>query len=149
MLQEFGLAYDLLLFPKHLIPSIELVRRFPGQTFILDHIAKPDIKNHRMEPWRTYIHQLADLENVYCKLSGMVTEASWNEWTPEEFTPYLDTVFDAFGPNRVMIGSDWPVCTLSGGYQETIEVVSRYIAQLEPSAREAILGENCARAYNL
>ncbi|MEH0152656.1 amidohydrolase family protein [Limibacter armeniacum] len=146
-LQEFGLTYDLLIFPKHLPYAIELVKRFPEQPFVIDHIAKPDIKMGQMEPWKSQIQLIAQNPNVYCKLSGMVTEADWKNWTPAQLHHYLDIVVEAFGTDRLMIGSDWPVCTLAGDYKNVMEAVESYFT--DPSDREKVLGENAIRFYGL
>lgn len=147
MLKMFDLSYDLLLFPKHLPVAAELLREFPEQPFILDHIAKPDIANGVISPWQEDLKALAAYPNVSCKLSGMVTEAKWKDWKPENFHEVMDIVLEAFGANRVMIGSDWPVCTLSGAYAETMKIVTDYVQQFSPEIRNAILGGNCARIY--
>jgi L-fucono-1,5-lactonase len=148
-----GLVYDLLIFPRQFPAAIELVRMFPEQAFVLDHIAKPPIAEGTaagvLEPWMSGIRALAEFPHVACKLSGMVTEARWKEWTYEDFVPYLDTVFEAFGPARLMIGSDWPVCTLSAEYAATLGIVERYVERLSASERDAVLGENCARVYGI
>jgi L-fuconolactonase len=148
-LADHGLAYDLLLYPRHLPVAVKLVEEFPQQRFVLDHIAKPRIADGVLEPWARDIRELAKHENVLCKLSGMVTEARWRQWKPEEYRPYLDVVFEAFGTERLMIGSDWPVCTLSATYSETIGIVDDYIQQFSTAAPERIFGENCARFYGL
>ena len=148
-LAGYGLTYDLLLHPRHLPVAIKLVQQFPLQRFVLDHIAKPRIDEGLMEPWTRGIQELAQHENVYCKLSGMVTEARWKQWKPEDFRPYLDVVFEAFGPQRLMIGSDWPVCTLSATYGETIAIVNDYIEPLVPGEKAQILGGNCASFYGV
>jgi L-fuconolactonase len=148
-LAGFGLAYDLLLYPRHLPVAVKLVRRFPGQPFVLDHIAKPMIADGLLEPWASEIRELARYENVCCKLSGMVTESRWKQWKPEDFRPYLDVVFEAFGPDRLMIGSDWPVCTLSATYALTIAIVNDFIRQLEPALQEQIMGGTCASFYGI
>jgi L-fuconolactonase len=148
-LAGFGLTYDLLLYPRHLPVAVKLVRDFPDQPFVLDHIAKPGIADGLMEPWTRGILELAKHENVCCKLSGMVTEANWKHWKPDDFRPYLDVVFGAFGADRLMIGSDWPVCTLSATYTETIAIVDDYIRQFTRGEQEQILGGNCASFYGL
>lgn len=148
-LEEFGLVYDLLLHPRHLPIALELVREFPKQPFVLDHIAKPPIANRAVQPWVRDIRALAALPNVACKLSGMVTEARWHGWEPEDFAPYLDVVLDAFGPSRLMIGSDWPVCTLSANYKDTMGIVLDRIAGLSAEDQAGILGGNCARMYGI
>jgi L-fuconolactonase len=148
-LREFGLTYDLLLFPRHLPVAAKLVAEFPDQPFVLDHIAKPAIGERRISPWREDLQALAAFENVYCKLSGMVTEAGWKQWRPDDFYPYLDAVIAAFGADRVMIGSDWPVCTLSGDYPSTMGIVIDYTQQFPAEVRDGILGGNCARFYHI
>ncbi|EFM09971.1 amidohydrolase 2 [Paenibacillus curdlanolyticus YK9] len=148
-LQPFGLAYDLLLFPKHLPYAVELVMKFPNQLFVLDHIAKPDIANRQFEPWRHDLAALAAHPNVYCKVSGMVTETTWAQWDEEDFTDYLDAVFACFGTGRVMIGSDWPVCTLSGSYERTMNIVLNYVKRFSLEEQALVLGGNCARFYGV
>jgi L-fuconolactonase len=146
-LAEYGLTYDLLVYPRHLPVAVRLVQEFRDQRFVLDHIAKPPIADGVIEPWKRDIEELANSENVWCKVSGMVTEARWKQWRAEDFLPYLDVVFEAFGPGRLMAGSDWPVCTLSSGYGETIGIVNDYICQLPVDERERVLGGNCAQFY--
>jgi L-fuconolactonase len=148
-LHEFGLTYDLLLFPKHLPAAAKLVEGFPEQAFVLDHLAKPKIAEGLLSPWREQIKVLGQFPNVYCKLSGMATEAKWKQWQPGDFHPYLGVVFDAFGPDRLMIGSDWPVCTLSAKYNSTMQIVIDYLRQFHDEVQTGILGENCARFYGL
>jgi L-fuconolactonase len=148
-LREFDLTYDLLLFPRHLPLAVKLVEEFPEQPFVLDHIGNPDIRARQMSPWKEGIEALARDENVYCKLSGMATKAPWNNWSNDDFHCYLDAVIEAFGTNRVMIGSDWPVCTLSGQYTEVMRIVIDYVEQFPADVRAGILGENCARFYGL
>jgi L-fuconolactonase len=148
-LREFDLTYDLLLFPRHLPVAAKLVAEFPGQPFVLDHIAKPAIREGQVAPWKDDLKRLAELPNVCCKLSGMVTEARWKQWAPEDFHCYLDIVVDAFGTERVMIGSDWPVCTLSGEYAATMGIVIDYVQRFPLAVRENILGGNCARFYGI
>ena len=149
VLGEMGLAYDLLLFPRHLPYAVQLVQEFDSQLFVLGHLAKPHIKEGLISPWREEIRRLAASENVSCKLSGMVTEADWQAWRPGDFTPYLDIVVEAFGPRRLLIGSDWPVCTLAGEYGPVMEIVIDYIEQLNAEEQEAILGGNACRIYRL
>jgi L-fuconolactonase len=149
VLEEFDLTYDLLLFPKHLPVACQLVRRFPNQRFVLDHIAKPFIKPATMEPWATDIRRLAAFPNVFCKVSGMVTEADWNAWTPQDIHPYLDVVFDAFGSERIMFGSDWPVCTVAGTYFDVVDILSRYMQQLSEEDKTNVWGRTAIRFYEL
>lgn len=148
-LREFGLTYDLLLFPKHLPYAVRLVEEFPGQPFVLDHIAKPFIRDGTFSPWQEDVARLAACPNVFCKLSGMVTEARWGQWRAEQIHRYIDVVVEAFGTDRLMIGSDWPVCTLSGDYASTMAVVVNYVERLSAGARAGILGDNGARFYGL
>lgn len=148
-LERFGLTYDLLIFPKHLPNACELVASFPNQPFVVDHIAKPLIKDGTLSPWAEDIRRLASYPNVYCKLSGMVTEADWTNWRYEDFKPYLDIVFEAFGPHRLMIGSDWPVSTLCGDYHAVMNVVLRYIEEMPQDVKDAVLGKTCVRFYGL
>jgi L-fuconolactonase len=146
-LQKYSLTYDLLIFPKHLPLAMELVKEFPDQPFVLDHIAKPDIKGQRREPWASGIRKLAQLPNVYCKLSGMVTEADWKSWKKDDFRFYLHTVLDCFGPDRLMTGSDWPVCTLGGSYQVILAIVTDFLKEFDLTDRQKILGANCLNFY--
>jgi L-fuconolactonase len=148
-LSEHGLTFDLLLHPRHLHVAVKLVQEFPQQRFVLDHIAKPGIADGLMDPWERDIRELAMFDNVYCKLSGMVTEARWKLWKPPDFHPYLDVVCEAFSRSRLMIGSDWPVCTLSGSYEETMRIVTDYLRQSTPDETNDILGANCVRFYGV
>ncbi len=148
-LRDFDLAYDLLVFPKHLTVAAKLVEEFPQQPFVLDHIAKPRIAEGLISPWREDLHKLAKFPNVFCKLSGMVTEARWKQWQPGEFHRYMDVVFEAFGPSRLMIGSDWPVCILSGEYEPAMKIVIDYVQKFPAEAQAAVLGKNCARFYQI
>jgi len=148
-LNAFGLTYDLLLFPKQLPAAIELVRHFPEQPFVLDHIAKPFIKDGTLEPWAAQIRELAREPHVLCKVSGMVTEAKPGAWKADDFRPYLDVVFEAFGPERLMYGSDWPVCLLSGSYAQVFGLVEEYTRHLSAEQRDAFFGGNAARFYRV
>ncbi len=149
VLKDFSLTYDLLLFPKHIPYALQLVEKFPEQLFVLDHIGKPDIKNKEISFWKENLTKLAEYKNVYVKVSGMVTEADWKNWRKEDFKAYLDIVFNAFGPERVMIGSDWPVCTVSESYESVMGIVLDYVKQYASSYESQILGENCSRFYSL
>ncbi len=148
-LADFGLTYDVLIYPRQLPAAIKLVADFPNQPFVLDHIAKPPIAEGRLEPWGSHLRELARLPNIHCKLSGMVTEARWKQWQPADFRPHLDVVSESFGPARLMIGSDWPVCMLSADYESAMRIVLDYIAQLAPADQSGILGQNCANVYRL
>ncbi len=146
-LAEFALVYDILIFPKQLPAAIELARRFPSQPFVLDHIAKPFIKDHLLSPWTEQIRELAACPNVHCKVSGMVTEADWRGWKPADFTPYLEVVLAAFGPSRLMIGSDWPVCLLAADYGAVMGLAQDYFARLSSADQGKVFGGNALAFY--
>lgn len=148
-LGDFGLTYDLLVFPKQLPAAIALGQKFPNQAFVLDHLAKPLIKEGITSPWRERIQELAKLPNVSCKVSGMVTEADWQHWDADDFKPYLDTVFEAFRPDRLMYGSDWPVCLLAGKYEEVFGLVENYVSPLQVDDKAKFFGGNAASCYGL
>ena len=149
LLEEFDLAYDLLIYPKHLPVAAEFVRRFPRQRFVLDHLAKPPIKSGSLRPWERGMRELGTLPNVFCKLSGLVTEADWQNWKPEHIAPYMDVAFETFGPRRLMIGSDWPVCTLAASYTRAIDLVESYLSQHATEVQDAALGENAQQFWKL
>lgn len=147
---EAGLAYDLLVKTRELPAAVELVNEFPSMTFVLDHIAKPRIAaGPRDESWETAMAPLANCPNVYCKLSGMVTEANWTNWSAADLMPYVRRVLDWYGPERCMFGSDWPVCLLAADYQRVVDTLKLTIEDLNPNARAGVLGENVERAYRL
>jgi L-fuconolactonase len=147
-MKKSGLVYEILIYERHLPYAIEFVHRHPDQVFVVDHIAKPRIREGKMDPWRTQLGELARHENVYCKLSGMVTEADWGTWTTAVLRPYFDVVLDAFGPRRLMAGSDWPVCLLSS-YSRWWATVQDFVSQLSEADRDAILGTNAIEVYRL
>jgi L-fucono-1,5-lactonase len=149
-LEEFDLAYDILIYTKHLPVGAEFVQQFPRQRFVLDHLAKPPIKSGSIQPWADGIRELAAFPNVYGKLSGLVTEAEWQHWTTDDITPYLDVAFAAFGPERLMAGSDWPVCLVAASYARTLDLVKTYLKEHHDSAAcEAVLGGNAQRFWRL
>ena len=148
-LGRFGLTYDLLLFPRHLSNATKLVRKFPDQKFVLDHISKPSIKDGTLEPWTREIKNFSKSPNVYCKLSGMVTEARWTQWREADFRPYVDVVFEAFGEDRLMFGSDWPVCLVSASYQQVIGIVQHYFSKRSAGMHAKIFGGNAVAFYGL
>lgn len=148
-LREFDLRYDILIYERHLPQTIEFVDRHPGQVFILDHVAKPNIKSRQIEPWRTGIRELARRANVYCKVSGMVTEAHWHLWREEDLRPYWESALEAFGPARLMAGSDWPVCLVACGYEQWWEIIRGWTASLSKGERARVLGETAVEAYAL
>ena len=149
LLRDFDLAYDILVFERHLPQTIQFVDRFPDQVFVLDHIAKPRIRDGELSPWRERIVELARRENVYCKLSGMVTESAWNGWTPAQLKPYFDTVLQAFGTRRLMFGSDWPVMTLASSYRTWVETVGNWVLPLSETERVDLWESTAVRAYGL
>lgn len=146
---EAGLVYDLLVLAPQLPAAAEMVALRPGQPFVLDHLAKPPIAAARLDPWRDDIRALARHPHVSCKLSGMVTEARLRRWRREDFLPYMETALEAFSADRLMFGSDWPVCTLSGEYAEVAGIVDDFLAGLAPAERAAIEGGTAARVYGL
>jgi L-fuconolactonase len=148
-LQEFGFTYDILIYPKQLPAALELVAEFPRQRFVVDHLAKPEIKAKNIAVWAAHMGSIARSSNVYCKLSGLVTEADWRHWLPADFDPYLDVVLEAFGPDRLMFGSDWPVCLLAAGYNQVKQIVEDYVNRKAPNAKENIFGANAIRFYDL
>ena len=148
-LKRFGLTYDLLLFPRHLPIACDVVKRFPDQLFVLDHIAKPLVRAREMEPWARDLKRLAEFTNVFCKVSGLVTEAKWDSWEAQDFEPYLDVVLSAFGPHRLMIGSDWPVCTVAASYTRAMDVVKNYLSGQPAQVQAAVLGGNAQRFWKL
>jgi L-fuconolactonase len=148
-LKPFNYTYDILVRPHQLKAAITLVNHFPDQPFVLDHIAKPDIKSGNIESWKKDIQQLAKAENVMCKVSGMVTEADWHNWKPADFKHCLDVVFESFTPKRLMFGSDWPVCNVAAHYHEVVKTVEDYTAQLSAAEQEMIWCSNARTFYNL
>ena len=148
-LHPFGLVYDLLLYPPQLPAAVELAGLLPGQPFVLDHLAKPRITTGEIAEWRRDVEALAAHKNVTCKLSGLVTEAAWRRWKRDDFTPYLDVALAAFGPERLMFGSDWPVCLLSGEYAEVIGIIDEFIATLTPAEQSLIWGDTARCVYRL
>jgi L-fuconolactonase len=148
-LKRFDLRYDILIFEKHLPQTIQFVDRHPDQIFILDHVAKPRIRDRVLFPWRENIRELARRANVYCKISGLVTEADWHTWSEEGLSPYIETVLEAFTPKRIMFGSEWPVVSLASPYRRWIDTVRSAIAQLSSAERERILAGTAIEAYGL
>ncbi len=149
LLARYNLTYDLLLFPRHLPIACELVAQFPQQPFVLDHIAKPFIQRGELQPWADDLRRLAALPNVWCKVSGLVTEADWRSWRREDFRPYLDVVFEDFGAQRLMFGSDWPVCTLAARYEQVVDLIAQYARHLSPAEQAALWGGTACAFYRL
>jgi len=148
-LARHGFTYDILIYARHLPVANEFVQRFPAQKFVVDHLAKPSIKVKEVDCWAREMRALAKHPNVYCKLSGLVTEADWKSWSAADLKPYLDVVFEAFGSDRLMFGSDWPVCLLAASYSQVKEVIESYTRDLSATEREKIFGLNAARFYGL
>lgn len=148
-LKEFGYTYDILIYPDQLYYTLDFVKAFPDQLFIVDHLAKPYIKDKKIDDWRKGMKALALVENVCCKVSGMVTEADWGQWKYEDFTPYLDVVADSFGPGRLLYGSDWPVCLVAASYEDVLGLVERYFSTFSSDERDLIFGKNAVKFYNL
>jgi len=149
LLAQFGLTYDILVFPPQLPATIQFVNKFPSQKFVIDHMAKPNIKKGEMVAWKNNMEELAKSPNIYCKISGLVTEADWKNWKKEDFSPYLDLIFKAFGTNRIMFGSDWPVCKLAAEYHQQLEIIESYISSFSIEDKKKIMGENTIRFYNI
>ncbi len=149
LLKQFGFTYDILVFPDQLQHVIEFVQAFPEQPFVLDHLAKPYIKDQKIEEWRKDIKKLAASENVFCKVSGMVTEGNWSQWTKKDFSPYLDAVVESFGTGRLMYGSDWPVCLVAASYEEVIGLVKDFFSAFSQNEQDLVFGKNAVRFYNL
>ena len=148
-LDRYGLTYDILVYARQLPQVVEFVRAFPDQKFVLDHLAKPDVKGAGLAGWRPQIEALAAFPQVWCKLSGLVTEADWGSWTAEQLRPYIETALECFGPDRLMIGSDWPVCTLASPYSRTMAIVEDAIGGLSSRERASVLGGTAQHLWNL
>jgi L-fuconolactonase len=148
-LKRYHLAYDILIFEKHLPQTIQFVDRHPSQIFVVDHIAKPRIRDQQFSPWRELLKELSRRDNVYCKLSGVVTEADWRNWHSQHVQAYMDIALDAFGPKRMLFGSDWPVLLVASSYSEWVDTVRNCIGELTASERESIMGGTAAGVYRL
>jgi len=144
-----GLVYEILIYERHVPQTIEFVDRHPQQVFVLDHVAKPLIAAGIVEPWATRMRELAKRENVWCKVSGIVTEADWKTWTPEKLKPYMDVAVEAFGPQRLIVGSDWPVCLVACSYERWWHVLREYFAEFSDAERAQVFGGNAIQVYNL
>ena len=149
VLKQFNLTYDILIYPRQLNSAIELVNHFPDQHFVIDHIAKPSIKEQKIESWKSGIMELALAPNVFCKISGLVTEADRKYWEPEDFTSYLDVIFDVFSIDHLMVGSDWPVCLLAAGYKQVMVIIEDYIRNFSKEDVAKLFGGNAIRFYDL
>jgi L-fuconolactonase len=148
-LKSYNYTYDVLIYPRQLKAAASFVGKFPDQKLIIDHCAKPDIKNKKIEEWKTGMEEIAKHPNVYCKLSGLFTEAAWKEWSPSDFYPYLDIVFKAFGTDRLIFGSDWPVILVSGIYVQWKSLIEKYMENFAEEDKQKVFGENAGRFYEL
>ncbi len=149
LLKKYHFTYDILIFPDQLKHALKFVKAFPDQPFVIDHIAKPYIKNKKTDEWRKDMEAIAEHENVHCKISGMVTEADWKQWKAEDFKPYIDAVVTAFGINRIMYGSDWPVCLVAASYEKMLGIVKDHFASFTQNEQELFFGGNAITFYNL
>jgi L-fuconolactonase len=149
LLKDFHFTYDILVYSFQLHSVIKFIELFPGHRFVIDHIGKPGIKNRRIEQWQNDMKEIAQHPNVYCKLSGMVTEAEWKRWTVADLRPYMDVVFENFGTDRIMFGSDWPVCLLSASYRQCCEIIEQNTVYLNEEKKRKVWGENAIRFYNI
>lgn len=149
ILREFDYTYDILIYPKHLEAAEKLVKKFPRQRFVIDHLAKPEIKNKNIVEWETGIRLIASYPNVCCKISGMVTEAGWNDWKPDDFNIYMDVILNAFGAKRVMFGSDWPMCLVAASYGDVLKIVTDYFSSFSANEQQLFFGENAINFYQL
>jgi len=148
-LKAYNYTYDILVFPHQLGAMLELVKRFPNQQFVIDHAAKPYIKDGFYDGWASLMTEIGKHPNVYCKLSGFITEADYKKWTPVQIQPYLDLVLEAFGPGKLLFGSDWPVCLVAGNYKRVKALITNFIANLSASEQAAIMGKNAIKFYNI
>ncbi|MCF0070898.1 amidohydrolase family protein [Dyadobacter sp. CY261] len=148
-LVAFDFTYDILIYQNQLQEAFNFAVKLPNVHFVLDHIAKPLIKAQEIQPWADDIRRLAELPNVHCKVSGMVTEANWMHWEKSDFRPYLDVVFEAFGTERIMYGSDWPVCLVAGEYEGAKGILTDYLSMFSDDEVRDVMGNNARRFYNL
>lgn len=148
-LESNGFTYDILIYPRHLDAATDLVDSFPHQPFVIDHLAKPDIRSGSMNPWRAQVRELARRPNVMCKLSGMITEADHARWTNEDLKPFMEAALESFGPRRLMFGSDWPVCLLAGDYGRVLSSVETLISRLSSTEQADIMGGTACRFYKI
>ncbi|WP_405248235.1 amidohydrolase family protein [Cellulophaga sp. Asnod2-G02] len=148
-LERYNYTYDLLILPHQLGATLEFIKKFPHQKFVIDHMAKPYIKEGFFDGWAVLIKEIARHENVYCKLSGMITEADYTTWSTAQIEPYMDVVFDSFGPNRILFGSDWPVCLVAGNFAKVKKLTTDFIAKCSSTEQQNIMGINAIKFYNL
>lgn len=148
-LKKYDFTYDILIFPDQLQYAKKLVAEFPDQKFVIDHLGKPCIKFKKISNWKKDIKEIAQYENLHCKISGFVTEANWHHWNEEDFRPYIDVVVESFGTNRILFGSDWPVCLVAAKYEEVLEIVKKYFFSFSKNEQEKFFGQNAIEFYNL
>jgi len=148
-LARHNLTYDILIFERHLLQTIRFVDQYPNQKFVVDHLAKPRVRYKAISPWREHMRELAKRPNVYCKISGLATEADHKKWTEEQLQPYIDTVLEAFGAKRAIFGSDWPVCLLAIGYQRWVNIVGKAAARLSIAEQRRLWAETAIEAFGL
>jgi L-fuconolactonase len=148
-LERYGLTYDILVYARQLPAAVTFARAFPRQRFVLDHLGKPDIRASEYREWRRHFGELAELPNVCCKLSGLVTEADWDSWTPAQVRPYIDAALESFGPSRLMIGSDWPVCLVAASYARVIGLVRDALGEYSIDEQKQILGGTATDFFRL
>ena len=148
-LKKFGFAYDILIYADQLKYIPQFVSASPDQKFVIDHLAKPEIKDKKIEEWQKEIKEVAKYDNVCCKISGMVTEADWKNWKQEDLIPYIDVVIESFGPHRIMFGSDWPVCLVAASYEKVLSIVEEYFSSFSEAEQELFFGKNAMQFYNL
>ncbi len=148
-LEKYGFVYEILVFPHQLGAVLEFVKRFPNQKFVIDHLAKPYVKDGFSEGWKVMMKEIAKCKNVYCKVSGMITEADYRTWNYDQLKPYIEAVLEYFGPERLMFGSDWPVCLVAGEYEQVREIAEKVVSQFSPSEQKAFWGQNAIEFYKL
>ncbi len=148
-LNSFGYTYDILIYQNQLKQATEFVNKFPEQKFVIDHCAKPNIKNNKINAWKKWMNEISKNENVYCKLSGLLTEAEWEKWNEKDLYPYLDAVFESFGTERLLFGSDWPVMLLSGTYAKWKNLLKKYMEHFSEQQKQKVFGENAIKFYSL
>ena len=149
LLNKYNYTYDILIYPDQLEYAYEFVKSFPDQRFVIDHIAKPYIKSQKIDDWKKDMQQFQSCENVFCKISGMVTEADWLNWQEQDFTPYLDAIVETFGTKRIMFGSDWPVCLVAASYEKMLGIVQNYFSAFSKYEQDDFFGNNATKFYNL
>jgi L-fuconolactonase len=149
LLKHYNFTYDILIYPRHLLVAQRFVERFPDQRFVLDHLGKPPIRSKQIDSWARGIELLAQNKNVYCKISGMITEADWKTWNYNDLVPYIEVIAESFGPYRILYGSDWPVCLVAGSYRDQLSIVEKYFRTFLNKEQEAIFGNNAVEFYNL